>query len=663
MKHLFAVMTALLLLISSTTLHAQQEKQYLTILNLNDTHSNLLPGAPRNSTAPYDGQIGGIARAATVIEQHRSAEERLIVLHGGDAFIGDAMYNLPALMQYTSPELTLLNMLQIDAMACGNHEFDFGPNLLWAILNDVNPSFPLVSANIKLQPPYTTMFAPYISDYTVIDRAPFKVGVIGLTIPSTNMMLTPGGGVWFHGMDESEIMDICTDLTEMIMTDLIPLQQCNVIVLLSHMGMELDRIIAKNVPGINLVVSAHDHEATYKPVKVKNAWTQEDVHLVSTAGFYRQIGEIRLQLHNGRIDLDNYDIVELNGSVQEDPMVKAIVEQTRDGIESMLGFGVFTQPVGFSTGFFTEEEVDLTKPGRHDTHVGNLVADAFQSIPGVQIGLEPGGSTAQPLYPGMVLAQDLYRMIGYGAYEQESGGPGSNPFGYAVVIIQMDGASLKLGLEATLAEIDVDDEMFLQTSSDFQYFYNPHAPVGQRVKAMLYQGSPIDPEETYVVATNYLVLKYLEMLGIPTGSITILDDGDPSGPRAVSEFELVMQYVVSVLNSQLVPGTLPGRVQALCSSVIPPPLVKQSDAKIQSNSPNPFTGETAVTFSLEQAAPVTLKVYDMVGREVATLHQGFAAKGTHTVRFTADRLPAGLYFCRLLTPNGLVQTLKIMKTR
>ena len=66
---------------------------------------------------------------------------------------------------------------------------------------------------------------------------------------------------------------------------------------------------------------------------------------------------------------------------------------------------------------------------------------------------------------------------------------------------------------------------------------------------------------------------------------------------------------------------------------------------------------------MEEAAQVTLKVYDMAGREVATLHQGIAQTGTNTVVFEANSLPAGMYFCRLLTPDGMVQTLKMLKIR
>lgn len=611
MKQLFVSLTVLLLMARMMTLQAQPQ-EYLTILNINDSHSNLLPGMPRD--ASYQGQVGGIARAATVINQYHSAEDRVIVLHAGDASIGDPVYNLPAGIAQRCPDIELLNLLGIDAMACGNHEFDFGPNMLYAILGNANPTYPLLSANIQLDATYQSMLGPYINDYTVINRGPFRVGVIGLTTPSTNIMLTPDGGVWFKGMNEQEMTEVMQSVGNLVVGQLIPVEQCNVIVLLSHMGMEIDRAFAKNVPYVDLIISGHDHISMKHAEEVKNQITNKKVTLVNTGGFYREMGAVQIRLHNDRIDVKGYTPIALDATVPEDPIVAGAVQMVQQDIEAAKAGTpletMFTAPVAICSGFFSEEATDLLRPGQKDTHVGNLVADAFQSIPGVDIGIEPGGSTAQPLREGPVLPVDLLRMIGYGADPA-----GKNPLGYPVVYFPMQGHAIKAGLEATLADIEVNDEMLMQVSGNMQYFYDPHEPAGQ-------------PD-----------------------------------PTAISEFDLVLDYIVNGLNSVLTAGTKPGRVQAICSSVIIPSAVNPPMAKISSNKPNPFTGETVVTWSLEAPSSVTLKVYDTVGREVATLHDGYAAEGVHTVPFRALNLPAGQYFCRLQTCAGELKTLKMIKTR
>src|SRR5437016_1914165 len=99
----------------------------ITLLHVNDTHSHLDAIGPKD--AALKGTLGGIARAATVIGQLRAIEPNVLLLHAGDVFQGDPMFNA----YFGVPEFQLMKQLGFDAMAVGNHEFDFGPG----VLNDV----------------------------------------------------------------------------------------------------------------------------------------------------------------------------------------------------------------------------------------------------------------------------------------------------------------------------------------------------------------------------------------------------------------------------------------------------------------------------------------------------------------------------------------------
>jgi 2',3'-cyclic-nucleotide 2'-phosphodiesterase (5'-nucleotidase family) len=133
---------ALGFLLSASPARAQS---YLTILHLNDTHSNLAPGAPRDGDG--NALAGGIARAATIIAAERASDPNALVLHAGDAFIGDPAYNF-SMTTLEQPELMLLQQLGLDAMAVGNHEFDLGTDALLGCLatSFAAGGFPLLSA-------------------------------------------------------------------------------------------------------------------------------------------------------------------------------------------------------------------------------------------------------------------------------------------------------------------------------------------------------------------------------------------------------------------------------------------------------------------------------------------------------------------------------------
>jgi len=65
------------------------------------------------------------------------------------------------------------------------------------------------------------------------------------------------------------------------------------------------------------------------------------------------------------------------------------------------------------------------------------------------------------------------------------------------------------------------------------------------------------------------------------------------------------------------------------------------------NFPNPFNPATRLTFTIPVSGQVSLKVYDMLGRQVSVLVAGYLKAGTHEVSFDAGNLPSGIYFCRL----------------
>ena len=102
----------------------------ITLLHVNDTHSHLDAWGPKDRH--LDGTLGGMAKAASVIAAVRATEPNVLLLHAGDVFHGDLFFN----EYFGVPELQLMKQLGFDAMAVGNHEFDFGPDVLADVARD-----------------------------------------------------------------------------------------------------------------------------------------------------------------------------------------------------------------------------------------------------------------------------------------------------------------------------------------------------------------------------------------------------------------------------------------------------------------------------------------------------------------------------------------------
>lgn len=98
------------------------------------------------------------------------------------------------------------------------------------------------------------------------------------------------------------------------------------------------------------------------------------------------------------------------------------------------------------------------------------------------------------------------------------------------------------------------------------------------------------------------------------------------------------------------------------SSLCPEPASNPGDYQILTNYPNPFNPQTMLTFSLEQSGPVQLVIYDVLGRQVASLFNGRLAQGVHHFPFDASSLGAGVYFAQLQQPDGqMMTTLNLVK--
>ena len=121
---------------------------------------------------------------------NKMTEPNVLLLHAGDAFIGDLFFNV----YFGAAEFQLLTALGLDAMAVGNHEFDLQPSTLeQALQSSFEPGegFPLLSANCILEDPEVNTLKNYISPYTIKEIGSLKVGIFGLTTPETNLLSLP----------------------------------------------------------------------------------------------------------------------------------------------------------------------------------------------------------------------------------------------------------------------------------------------------------------------------------------------------------------------------------------------------------------------------------------------------------------------------------------
>ena len=497
----------------------------LTILHVNDTHSCLAPLAPRNPD--LSGTQGGIARAASVIGLTKMTETNVLTLHAGDSFIGDMFFN----NYFGAAEFQIMNMLGFDAMTVGNHEFDLTPAILdTACHYGLTPGgFPLLSANLVLDDPSVQDLKNFIKPYIIKEYGSMKVGIFGLTTPSANMISQPA----------PVFVDTNIGVTAAMMVQELTTQGCNVIILLSHLGVYYDEMIAAEVPGINVIIGGHDHYL-YGPTEITNP-LNKPTWLFQAGSNYSHIGSLKLVLNNGTLSLAGYQTIPVDESIPEEATVKAAVDGMIAEMEAKYGIPFFTQQIGVATADF-EEITDIYSEGPHDTPLGNLIADAYRDTTKTDIAITVGGSIAQKLYHGPITPIDLFRAIGYGFNEV-------NGLGFRLVTFNITGEQLWIAFESVLSTVEQIDELVPQVSG-MKYGCVITDPPGTRLKWLTVNDQLLDPIKVYSVTVNeFLLIPLTDWYGIQFTDVYLYQD--------FTEFQALLNYVMKL---QVITPSYEGRV-------------------------------------------------------------------------------------------------------
>ena len=536
---------ALLLLFAAALPSPAAEKSF-HILMINDPHSYILPyyeadkaGLPAGAVKV--GPVGGLSRALQLTANERknietASQSPIFLFEGGDIMLGKK-----GSLQNGHAEYGSLAALGFDAGVLGNHDFDGGVSVLAKLGPELK--FPVLASNITFKDAVIDSFYPKTK---IIKKGDVSVGVFGLVTPGLKALISDPDGFDIERDIVKKAGECVRDLRA---------QGVDAVVALNHIGLDLDKKLAASVPGIDVIVGGHSHDAVKEPLFIKNP--QGSRTLIGQAGLNGSYaGRFDVTVDDGALvaEKSSWKLMTVQPGTTAEKESEALGLAAREILAATLD--IADPAVFFARSIDARKEAMRTR----ENELGNLAAEALRWNGGARIGVINGGALriGRIVPPGPFTAVDMLDLM---------------PFDDVPVRLLVSGAEIRMQLEAAASALkgrndDYDPTRRMSTGEFLQVaglrfdidLGEPAAVVdnrrlvspGSRVKNIAVDSSrgwvPLEDDKIYSVAALDYTVKHWNVLS-----------SVPAGRTAIACFD---RYLAEVLRRRADPKT-DGRINII----------------------------------------------------------------------------------------------------
>jgi len=455
-RSIFARRTALALALfvsAILSIAAQQKNECnvkVTLLQVNDVYQ----------FAPVDqGTKGGLGRVMTLKKAIQQENPNTLFLMAGDTISP----SVESITYKGSQMIDAWNLAGLDYSTFGNHEFDFGPDVLKQRIKE--SKFGWIAANVI----DTTTNKPFgdVPPFVIREFGGVKIGIFGLVLPETKITSRPGDNVEFRSP--------CDTAKEMVSQ--LHAQGVKVVVALTHLSMREDKEVAR-CADVDLIIGGHEHT-----LLESHAGTAPIFKMTSDA---RELGRIDLNISatTGELESIDWKVIPVDSTTKEATEFAAVYRK----YSSLLA--QLAKPIGRTT---VALDARSKENRTRETNVGNFITDAFRKATAADVGLMNGGSVRadEIIAPGRLTERDLLSML---------------PFKNKLVKIEVSGATLRAALEHGVARSAEDSEpgRFPQVSG-IQFSFDATRQPGARLVDVKVNGLPLDDAKKYTLTTTTFI--------------------------------------------------------------------------------------------------------------------------------------------------------------
>ncbi|WP_055492109.1 bifunctional UDP-sugar hydrolase/5'-nucleotidase [Streptomyces sp. TP-A0356] len=507
------------------TPHHRPRTWSFSILGTTDLHSHVFDWDYYKDAAYSDkaGNSVGVARVATLIKQQREAkgEDRVLLVDAGDIIQGTSLaYYYARVDPITGtsgkhgprhPMAVAMNHMRYDAAALGNHEFNYGIDLLRKFEKQCH--FPLLAANALDARTLRPAFHPYTVKRICVPGAPdIKVGILGLT--------NPGIALW--DKDNVSGKMVFPGLVEQAKKYVPRLKAlgCDVVFLTDHSGLDgsssyggelpyvenASNLVAEQVPGIDAILVGHTH-VEVSSYTVTNKETGKDVVLSEPYcwGMRLTVFDFELELHHGQWKVTSTKAETLNPKdAEEDPEITRLLKADHDLVVKYVNTPVGTCTEDLSAAESCWKDVPVMD-FIHQVQMASVakgLSTADAALPLISVAA-PFSRTAD-IPKGDVTIRDIaglyiYDNTLYG--KRLTGAQLKDYLEYAAKYYHQVPSGTKVDT-ATLTNANNFWDYMYDTAAGVDYEIDIAQPEGSRIKNLSYKGAPVAPDQVFVVAVN-----------------------------------------------------------------------------------------------------------------------------------------------------------------
>ncbi|HEX8961583.1 MAG TPA: thiosulfohydrolase SoxB [Rhodocyclaceae bacterium] len=409
------------------------------------------------------GRIGGFAHLATLVKRLRAGRPGALLLDGGDTWQGSAT----ALWTQGQDMVDACKLLGVDMMSA-HWEFTLGHERVRQLVDgDLKGHIEFLAQNVRTADFDDPVFAPY----AMREMNGVKVAVIGQAFPYTPIAnprwMMPE---WSFGIRDEDMQKAVNEARA---------KGAQVVVVLSHNGMDVDLKMASRVTGIDAILGGHTHDGVPQPVAVKNAG---GTTLVANAGSNGKfLGVLDFEVKNGKVGDFRYKLLPVfSNLLPADADMAAHIEKVR-----APHLGKLREPLAVSEGL-------LYRRGNFNGSWDQLILDAMIDVKGADLAFSPGFRWGTTILPGETI--DFEHLMDQTAI--------SYP---ASTLNLLTGTQIKAILEDVCDNLFNPDPYYQQGGDmvrvgGMSYTCDPNAKMGSRIQDMRLAGRPIEADRKYKVA-------------------------------------------------------------------------------------------------------------------------------------------------------------------